>query len=166
MLKKTIKITFFLYSALSCFSVSADDLSVPHTFSPGTTIKSSEMNENFSTITSSLNQQSQVATSINTGISDLKQSTDSNGLTLDDINTILNSVDELLTSIDTKLTTTSPATITDQLVCVVWHYWPTDGSSYGCVQTSNPSNVRYLTFSQVSQEGWRVSAIGGGWWQW
>ena len=154
------KITALLLMMAPIFS-SAEDMSTPHTFAAGTTIKSAEMNENFATIESSINQQAQQFAAVETGIDDLKQSTDSNGVTLGEITSVLSTISESLVSIDTKLTTTSPASVSDQLVCFGARNWVADNSSITCIQASDPDNSRSLTFISVLKEGWIAISVGG-----
>ncbi len=52
-------------------------------------------------------------------------------------------------------------TVSDQLICVAYPLWPTSGSSYDCVQSSDPTNIMSLTYVEVAQDDWTVVSVGG-----
>jgi len=188
---KTLRIKILALSLIS-FAVNAEDLSIPHSFTSGTSIKSSEMNENFSSISNAVNQQNAAMTTtsseinetlssisiavnqqtevmttivegvsaIETGVSGVSQSTDSNGLTLSDISLMLNNVSESLASIDTKLSTES--SVADQLVCTVS---PASMSSFikgstiaTCLQVSSGVRVE-LGLGAITRDDWIAVSI-------
>ena len=65
-------------------------------------------------------------------------------------------------ALDARIAALEAASVSDQLFCVVSNQWPVNGSSYPCVQTSDPTAIRSLTFAQVVAEGWIGTASGGG----
>ncbi len=145
----------------------ADNLAIPHSFSAGSTIKSAEMNENFSVVASRINQQSAQITSIDGALADIganlesfHQSVDANGATLTDISSVLSVISSSLVSIDSKLTTTSPAAVSDQLLC---RGQPRNlaTETMQCLQASDTSSTRDLTMAQIFAEGWIAVSLGG-----
>ena len=125
------------------------------------------MNQNFESIESNINQREVLVQSMQTVISDLTSEivtltevTGNNGTILDEISTVLTEISETLISIDTKLTTTSPATISDQLIC---RGQPRNLATETmlCLQASSPSSTRSLTLAQIYAEGWKAVSVGG-----
>jgi len=55
----------------------------------------------------------------------------------------------------------SSVAVSDQLICVVHHQWPIDGTAYNCVTRSDPTNVIPMTYAQVAQDGWVAVSVGG-----
>lgn len=160
------QVSILIFSLLPAMTF-AEDLAIPHSFSAGSTIKSAEMNENFSVVASSINQQSvQIAAlddtiaDIGTNLESLNQSVDANGATLTDISSVLSTISDSLVSIDTKLTTTSPASVSDQLLC---RGQPRNlaTETMQCLQASNTSSTRSLTMAQIFAEGWIAVSLGG-----
>ncbi|HEY6644635.1 hypothetical protein [Povalibacter sp.] len=75
-----------------------------------------------------------------------------------------NAQDNRLNSQESRLAAlegVSAPTVSDQLICVAYYNWPIDGSSYSCVQASNPSNIRSMTYAQVAAENWIAVSVGG-----
>lgn len=165
-MKSTNILTSLTLLLLSVFAT-AEDIMVPYSFSSGTTISSAEMNENFSTVVTSINQQAlQVSaleeglSAIETALAVLTATTEANNVTLNEISSVLYGIGDSLVSIDTKLTTTSPATVSDQLIC---RGQPRNLATETmlCLQASSPSSTRSLTLSQIYAEGWIAVSVGG-----
>jgi hypothetical protein len=156
-------ITLFLMPLLS----NASELSVPHSFQPETIIKSSEMNANFIAITDQVNTNTTNLTEVTGNLSELKatldkleQSTTDNGSKLSDISITLSAINDSLASIDTKLTTTSPASVSDQLIC---RGQPRNLATETmlCLQASDSGTTKNLTMAQIFSDGWIAISLGG-----
>lgn len=142
---------------------SADNITIPHSFSPGTTIVSSQMNENFTAVATSIDRQAQgVAavegdvSAIGTGITNLEESVNLNGITLKEISSSLVAVSIQLASIDEKLAATASAAVSDQLICR-----GSFSTEMRCVQASAPDSIRSLLIAQIFSEGWIAVSVGG-----
>ncbi|WHI45364.1 hypothetical protein ACJJIW_08780 [Microbulbifer sp. JMSA004] len=138
---------FIKYAAvilsLCSLNANAGQIELPHTFSSGTKAVAAEVNENFSTlVVESNSQDSRISLAESSLTEAIKES---------------NSQDLRINALEAVTLTT----VTDQLICVVHYTWPIDGSSYDCAQQSAPSDIRSLTYSQVAQEGWTATSVGG-----
>ncbi len=145
---------------------SPDEIFVPNSFRSGTTIRSAEMNENFSVVQTGINQHAQQIAAVEeelsvvgTSIDDLRLSVDTNGEALVEIASLLADIGDTLSSIDTTLTETSAITDLDQLIC--------RGSPRNfttelllCLQASS-SAIRNLTMAQILVGGWKAVTVGG-----
>jgi len=129
------------------------------------TIATSETNEALSAISTAVNQQTEVMTTIvegvsviETGVSGVSQSIDSNGLTLSDISLMLNNVSETLTSIDTKLSTES--SVTDKLVCFIsnMHTFVMGSTDAICIQASLGKRIA-IDSGALNSDGWSAVSM-------
>jgi septal ring factor EnvC (AmiA/AmiB activator) len=159
-----IKISALIF-LITPFTAMSENIAVPNSFSSGTTIKSSEMNDNFSVITDGINSNSgqilsikENLTTVETNIEQLKESLDTNSTKLDDINATLSAINESVISIEGKLSTA--ALPKDQLIC---RGNPRNQATETllCLQASDSSNTRDLTMAQIFTEGWIAISIGG-----
>ncbi len=160
------KVTVLVLTLVPLFSL-AEDISIPHSFTTGTTIKSSEMNANFSAVAKGIDQSvSQISSveenllAVGTGIEDLNQSTSSNGTTLNEISVVLSAISDSLTLIDSKIASISAATVSDQLIC---RGQPRNLATETmlCLQASETGSTRSLTMAQIFSEGWIAVSVGG-----
>lgn len=138
-LSKYIAGAFFL----SAVHVSAGQIEIPHSFTAGTKAIAAQVNENFTALVGESNSQDSRISTAESSITDVIVESNSQDLRINALEAV------------------TLTTVSDQLICVVFYSWPTAGSSYDCVQRSDPSNIRSLTYAQVSQEGWTAISVGG-----
>jgi len=188
---KILRVNILVLSLIS-FAANAEDLSIPHSFTAGTSIKSSEMNENFTTISNvvnqqnsamtiatsetnealsaistAVNQQTEVMTTIDEGVSSIETGVSGVNQSIDSNGLTLSDINSMLSTINESLTSidtklSTTASDTDQLICVAYYSWPTSGDPFSCVLNSAPTNIRSLTYAQVAQEEWLMTSVGGG----
>lgn len=144
--------------------VSADQVSIPNTFSSGTRAIAADVNENFSLLATESNAQDlRLATvesdlaSQNDDIAALVADNDAQDQSITVLAASNAAQDERIATIESTI---SPA-VEDQLFCVAFSTWPVTGDSYDCTQLSEPTIVRSLTFAQVAAEGWIGVSVGG-----
>jgi hypothetical protein len=113
---------FILFGGLLFAAVVGAADSIPFTFTPGSPIKSAEVNENFKSL-----QTRAVAH------------------------------ESRLQGLEAALS----AKPTDQLVCVLYPFWAVDGTSFPCIQASNPTTQQSLSMPQILAQGW-ISVSSGG----
>ena len=123
--------------------VNAGQIEVPHTFTSGTKAVASEVNENFIILANESNDQDTRIRSTESSLNKVIAESNAQDLRI------------------SALEAVTLNTVSDQLICVVFYSWPTAGSSYDCVQRTDPTNVRSLTYAQVAQEGWTATSVGG-----
>lgn len=131
--------------------LSADEIDLPHTFAAGTTAKAAEVNNNFGVLLAESNSQDGRLEALETTAAEVSENV-----------TTLASENGAQENRLAALEAASTPTVSDQLICVVFNSWAINGSSYGCVQASNPTNVRSMTYAQVAEEQWVAVSVGGG----
>jgi hypothetical protein len=158
--KTIIKSIIFVLLATT-YSVSAENISVPYSFNPGTTISSAEMNKNFTVLQEGINRQAESLSTVDSGLAQVKQNSDENGVKLDDINSVLSDMNVYLESIDTKLTTLSPTSVSDQLICSVPSVSGFVAGTYQatCLQQSLPNATKLLNLTEIYSEGWVTQSM-------
>ena len=168
MKNNVLKRRVIFISLLGSMAVAAEQVEVPFNFVPATTIKSEEMNSNFSTIYSDANEKDITISALETnvltidsGIESLQQSTIDNGTTLNSIAEALDSIGGTLISMNTKMNTSLSEVVTDQLICNLHYTYINTGGAFECFQATDPSATKSLTLTEIIQAGWVAKSIGG-----
>ena len=142
---------------------SAEQLTIPNTFISGTKAVAEEVNQNFSVLAAESNAQDSRISSVEGSVVKVINESNSQGLRIASVEgSVVNVINEN-NSQNLRIAAVESATtpITDQLICVVFYEWPTSSAAYNCVQKSDPSSIRSLTYAQVAQENWNAVSVGG-----
>jgi hypothetical protein len=158
---KYIAITLSLFS----FCTAADQIEIPHTFSAGSKAIASQVNENFLILKAESNSQNTRIQTTESHLQNVITAGKSQNDRIEEIGTQLNEVIIESNSQDGRINALEEAaltTVVDQLICEVGWKWITNGSAYNCVQRSDSSNIRSMTYIQVAEEGWNAVSVGTG----
>ena len=149
--------------ALICCAASAGAavIDVPNVFSSGGVIVAQEMNENFSTVFAESNDQDARLGSVERGVEDALADLSTVEVEVTDVTTKAAANEASISELSLRVSSLESG-VEDQLVCIAVHSWPIDfGTSYPCVQHSDPLVRRDLTYDTVVGEGWTLISAGG-----